>query len=333
MLRTLALSAAAMVCLATASPAAALCEGPSMLDRLTPEARAELDARVEAMPFSRGLMWQAERDGRLVTLVGTMHVHDPRLDAIAARVEPMLDEVDMLLLEVTPAEERRMQGALGRDPSLMFLTEGPTLPEMLDEPTWTMLADAARARNIPPFMAAKFRPWFLMLSLATPACAMAHAGNGQEGLDFALMDAAEERGLAMRALEPWDTLFTVLETGTMEEQLDFLRMGVLDPALQEEMFVTMLDGYFAGEVGMVWELGRVSLDFIPGVDPQEADALFAEMEERLLTARNLAWIPVIEEAAAAHERVMVAAGAAHLPGEKGVLALMEARGWTITPLR
>jgi uncharacterized protein YbaP (TraB family) len=332
MLRFLNLSVAAAMCLAMASPVAALCQGPSMLDRLSPESRAELDARVDAMPFARGLMWHAERDGRTVTLVGTMHVHDPRLDAVAARVMPMLDEMDLLMLEVTPAEERRMQGALGRDPSLMFLTDGPTLPELLDEPTWTMLAEAARARNIPPFMAAKFRPWFLMLSLSTPACAVAQAGNGEDGLDFVLMDAAEARGLPMRALEPWDTLFAMLEAGTMEEQLDFLRMGVLDPSLQEEMFVTMLDGYFAEEVGMVWELGRVSLDFIPGVDQAEADALFAEMEERLLTARNAAWVPVIEEATAENDRVMVAAGAAHLPGENGVLALLEERGWTITPL-
>jgi uncharacterized protein len=331
MMRMLALTVAVAASLA-GSAAVALCEGPSMLDRLSPESRASLDARVAEMPFAQGILWQAEREGQVLTLVGTMHVHDPRLEAISARVEPMLDEVDLLMLEVTPAEEARMQGALGRNPSLMFLTEGPTLPEMLDEATWAMLADAARARNIPPFMAAKFRPWFLMLSLSMPACAMEHVVAGEQGLDFTLMDAATERGLKMLALEPWDTLFTVLESGTMEEQLDFLRMGVLESDLQEELFVTMLDGYFAGEVGQVWELGRLSLDFIPGIAEAEADALFAEMEERLLTARNIAWIPVIEAAAAEHGRVMVAAGAAHLPGELGVLALLQARGWTITPL-
>ena len=155
---------------------------------------------------------------------------------------------------------------------------------------------------------------------------------GKGGLDFMLWDAAEARGLGMRALEPWDTVFRLFGEATMEEQLDYLRTGVLEPALQEEMFVAVVEGYFEGDVGQAWELGRVSLNFIPGMEGEAGLALFEEMEEQLLTARNRAWIPVIEAAAAEHGQVMVAAGAAHLPGEEGVLALLEARGWTIAPL-
>ncbi len=328
MLRALALT----IALAAGGAAQAQCGGPSLLDRLTAEERAALDAQVAAMPFAQGLLWQAERDGQVVTLVGTMHIHDPRLDAIMARVEPRLDDVGLLLLEVTPAEEAEMTGALTRDPSLMFLTEGPTLPEMLDEPTWQAVAEAARIRGIPPFMAAKFQPWFLMLSLSVPACAAEHMLAGREGLDFMLWDAAEARGLGMRALEPWDTVFTLFGEATMEEQLAYLRAGVLEPALQEEMFVAMIEGYFAGEVGQVWELGRVSLNFIPGMEGEAGQALFEEMEEQLLNARNRAWIPVIEAAATEYGQVMVAAGAAHLPGEEGVLALLQERGWTVRPL-
>jgi len=328
MLRALALT----IALAAGGAAQAQCAGPSLLDRLTAEQRAALDARVAEIPFAKGLLWQAERDGQTVTLVGTMHIHDPRLDAIMARVEPMLDEVGLLLLEVTPAEEAQMTDALASDPSLMFLTDGPTLPEMLDEETWQAVAEAARIRGIPPFMAAKFRPWFLMLSLSVPACAAEHMVAGRQGLDFMLWDAAGARGLGMQALEPWDTLFTLFETGTMEEQIDYLRMGVLEPAVQEESFVAMIEGYFAGEVGQVWELGRVSLDFMPGMGGDAGLALFEEMEQQLLTARNLAWIPVIEAAAAEHGQVMMAAGAAHLPGETGVLQLLQERGWTVTPL-
>lgn len=328
MLRALALT----IALAAGGAAQAQCGGPSLLDRLTAEERAALDARVAEMPFAEGLLWQAERDGQVVTLVGTMHIHDPRLDAIMARVEPMLDDVGLLLLEVTPAEQAQLQGAIAADPSLMFLTEGPTLPEMLDEATWQALADAARARNIPPFLAAKFRPWFLMMTLSMPVCAAENMAMGEGGLDFMLWDVAGARGLPMQALEPWDTLFSLFEEEPMEEQLDFLRMGVLDPVLQQEMFVAMIEGYFAGEVGQVWELGRVSLGFIEGIAPEVAEALFEETEEQLLDARNRAWIAVIEAAAAEHGRVMVAAGAAHLPGEAGVLALLQERGWTITPL-
>ena len=120
MLRALALT----IALAAGGAAEAQCSGPSLLDRLSADQRAALDAEVARMPFAQGLLWQAEREGQTVTLVGTMHIHDPRLDAIMARVEPMLEDVGLLLLEVTPAEEAQMTDALASDPSLMFLTDG-----------------------------------------------------------------------------------------------------------------------------------------------------------------------------------------------------------------
>ncbi|MCX7301820.1 MAG: TraB/GumN family protein [Rhodobacterales bacterium] len=315
-----------------AAPAFAQCEGPSLLDRLTPQDRAELDSVVASMPFSEGLIWEAERDGKTITVAGTMHIHDPRFAPIEDKLLPMLKGSDLLLLEMTPVEQREMQEVLGDDPSLMLLADGKTLPSMIDPVTWAALSEAAGDRNIPPVMAARLRPWFLMLSLSMPVCAMGYLVDGQQGLDMTLMDAAEKAGVPMQALEPWDTMFNVLEHGTMEEQLDFLRMGILDAETQQQLFVAMLDGYFAGKVAEVWELSRLSARFIPGISPTDADALFEATEDVLLTGRNDDWILVIETAAAAHDRIMVAAGAAHLTGTGGVLALLQDRGWTITRL-
>ncbi|MCC5974052.1 MAG: TraB/GumN family protein [Rubellimicrobium sp.] len=332
LLRLAVLCAALVTGLFTASAASALCSGPSLIDRLTPAELKALDARTAEIPFSDGLLWTAERDGKTVTLIGTMHIFDPRLAPIRDRVGPMIAAADLLLLEMTPAEEREMQAAMANDPSLMFLTDGPTLPELLDDETWAAVADAARARNIPPFMAAKFQPWFLMLTLSMPACAMDHMMMGEQGLDHMLMTDAAAAGVAMQALEDWDTLFRIFDEGTIEEQLDYLALSLMSPELSEEMFVAMLDGYFAGEVARIWELSRFAMRFMPGLDPDEADALFDMTDEALLARRNHAWIPVIEAAAARHDDIVVAAGAAHLPGEDGVLYLLAEQGWTIRPM-
>jgi len=51
----------------------------------------------------------------------------------------------------------------------------------------------------------------------------------------------------------------------------------------------------------------------------------------LISARNRGWIGVIE-AAAANGSVLAAFGALHLPGEDGVLALLDRAGWALSPL-
>ena len=53
------------------------------------------------------------------------------------------------------------------------------------------------------------------------------------------------------------------------------------------------------------------------------------MSERLLGARNRAWIPRIEGWLRSGRTWMVLAGAAHMGGPDGVLALLRARGWRV----
>lgn len=310
--------------------AAAECTGDSLADRLTPPQRATLDAAVAATPYPEGLIWEARRDGQRIVLAGTMHLWDPRIDPIAAAMAPHLLDSRMALFEMTRTEQAEMTRAIARDPSLTVITDGPTLPELLDEATWAALSAAAAERGIPGFMAAKMRPWFLALSLATPSCATEALLSGRQGLDFQLMDMAAANGIPMSALEPWDTLFSLFRDATLDEQIDFLRVSLMAPEVQDAMFVAMLDGYLAGRVAEIWELNRLALDMLP--DMADAEAMFAQTEATLLVDRNRAWIPVIEAAAATHGRLFVAAGAAHLPGENGLLRMLELRGWTIARL-
>lgn len=315
-----------------AMPASALCSGPSFLDRLSPEEAETLRTRAARTPYPEGLFWQASKGPNRLTIVGTMHIYDPRLERLIAPLIPRLAEAELLLVEATATEEAEMQRAMATDPDMIFINEGPTLPEILDDETWQAVSDAVRSRQIPPFMAAKMRPWYLSLTLAIPPCAILDLASGARGLDHMLMAEAEELGVAMRALEPWTTLIDMMRRGTEEEQIEMLKLGLLAPDIQSEMFVAMLDAYFAGEIAAIWEASRLSATYVPGLDPDRAAALFAEAEALLLKERNLRWIPVIEAAATEADEIMIAVGAAHLPGEYGILRLLEAEGWYISAL-
>lgn len=319
-----------LVFLAVTQPAFALCSGDSLLDRLSAADRYYLDDVSANTPYGRGLLWTATRGEQQITLVGTMHIYDPRLAPIRAQVADDVANADLVLLEMTEAEEAQLQAELATNPDRMFLTEGPSLIDLLDEQTWEMVAKAASARQIPAFMAAKFRPWYLAATLAIPPCAMPDMVAGRRGLDNMILEDANAAGVPTQAIEPWDTLFNVMEVGTLDEQIDMMRLGLLSPEINREVFVAMLNGYFAGEVAQVWEMSRLSLRYVPDMDEELAKEMFALTEQGLLIDRNRNWIPVIEAASMDHDRIVVAVGAAHLPGEVGVLRLLEREGWTIS---
>ncbi len=313
-----------------AMPAAAACVGESYLDRMTPDQQMELSAAVADMPYAEGVVWTAIKDTASITIVGTMHIYDPRLEDLRAALASTISSADLIMLEATPEEEAKLQNLIASDPSRMFIVDGPTLPELLDEDTWQLIAAAATERGIPSFMAAKMQPWYLSLTLAIPSCAMSDMMAGARGLDHMIMQDAEAAGVPMQAVEPYTTLFDLFKDDSFDEQVDMLRISMLVPELQQQMFVAMLDRYFAEDIGRLWEMSRIALSDVPDLDPVEANAMFDEMEEALLITRNQNWIPVIKEASTTHDDIVLAVGAGHLIGDEGVLRLLENDGWTIT---
>lgn len=313
-------------------PAAAQCTGDSYLDQLTQAQQAALTDRVTDMPFAEGLVWTATKGDATITVIGTMHIYDPRLEPIRAKVADQVAGAGLVLLEATAKEESQLQDLIVTEPGRIFIVDGPTLPELLDDTTWELIADAATQRSIPAFMAAKMQPWYLSLMLAIPGCAMADVVAGARGLDHMIQDDATAAGVPLQALEPYTTLFDIFQTDTIDEQVDLLRVNLLAPDIQQSMFVAMLDRYFAQDVGRLWEMSRLAMADLPGVDPQEAAAMFNEMQDALLDTRNRNWMPVIAKASAAHDRIVVAVGAAHLIGEAGILQLLENDGWVLNRL-
>ncbi len=323
-----------MLCflISLATPAFARCEGAFTPDSLPAAQQAELEAIIAQTPYPQGLLWRAERGDTVLHLVGTMHIYDPRLDPILARIQPLIPAADLILLETTKAAEAQLQAEMASRPELLFITDGPTLPDLLPEPVWQTLADQARARQIPAFMAAKFQPWYLSLMLAVPPCAMEAMVSGQRGLDHMIMDQAEIADVPTQALEPYDTLFTLFGGEPIDEQIEMLQATIAMNRDADALFATLLETYFAEEHVKAWHISRLAAYDMPGVSRTEIDAMFTEMEEVLLIRRNRNWMPVIAEATRQHDTLIVAMGAAHLGGTDGVLNLLAQEGYTLTQL-
>lgn len=331
------IAAAALLFLGFSGDALAQCRGTNLFDTMTPAQRAEIEAAVEGVPYHQGLLWRATKGDQAMTLVGTYHFGDPRHDPMLARLEPLIAQADAVFVEAGPEEERRLTRALSSDPGLMVVPAGPTLPERLDDADWQALSAAMADRGVPAVMTAKLRPWYVAMMLGISPCMMKQAGKeSAQGLDHRIIGRAEAQGVPVRALEPWDTVFTLFGHLTPEQEIEMIRASLPAAAYADDYAVTLTEAYFAGDVWAIWEFGRLDAYRNSGLSRAQVDAQMDLAQEHLMERRNRAWIAPLtagaRDAAARGKAIVAAFGALHLPGEEGVLSLLERDGWTIERL-
>lgn len=308
----------------------AQCDGRNLIAALPASEQAALRETAGAVPYPEGNLWRATRGTRTVHIIGTYHFEDARHADTLATVAPLIASATTLLVEAGPAEEAALNERIAREPGVMTITDGPTLPELLPEDEWQALSAAMSARGIPGFMSAKIQPWFLSMMLGIAPCDMEIAATGR-GLDQLLMDEATANEVPIKALEPYDTLFSLFEGLSQAEQLSMIRSALAMEPQAADMSITLADTYFAQQSRLIWEFMFKLMIDQPGADPDQVARDMQIMEAALMDDRNQAWIPVIE-AAAAKGPVVAAFGALHLSGEQGVLNLLAAQGYALERL-
>lgn len=315
------------------------CAGANLIDALPADQRARIDAAAALVPFHKGLVWQAHRGGAQMTIIGTYHFDDPRHDAVLSQVVPYLMQADLLMVEAGPEEEAQLMQAMIADPTLMADPEGPTLAERLTPEDWALLSEALSERGVPAMIGSRFRPWYMTMMMGISPCMMrklAETGGESGGLDQMLVDLAEHHDIPVRALEPWDTIFSIFADLTPQQEIDMLRSTLPTALYADDYGATLADAYFAGDVWTLWEFSRFDAYENSGLTRDEVDQMMDLAQDRLMDMRNKSWIAPMERAAgeaAEHGKgIVVGFGALHLPGDNGVLHLLEKQGWVVTPL-
>ncbi len=301
------------------------CGTRDLLADISADDRARLDALVAPHPYPEGILFEAEKNGSLVTVVGTIHIPDPRLTAIAEKLRPALDAADLLILEATTSDQAELQNLASTQPEVFFLTEGPTLIDLLSEEEWAQIKDQLSAIGVPGFFAAKFKPWYLAMTLAIPPCIVNKVVAGDKGLDAQLEDIALSRDLPIATLDDVEDLLKMLSGDPLDVQLEGLRMSLTMLRDGDAMITTLIERYFQGKIRETWEYSRILLD---DSGMENAGALFDEMNAALLVGRNQDWEPKIA-ALVENKDVVLAVGAAHLSGEDGVLRSLERAGYSV----
>jgi len=162
----------------------------------------------------------------------------------------------------------------------------------------------------------RFEPW--MVALMLNQLEWARIGlRAEDGIDVHFEARAERDGKGVGALEWVDFQLSLMDGLTPDQQVEQLRQTLDDlPGTQARMD-SVTAAWRAGDADALARLINTNL----ARDPR----LYA----RMLTDRNAAWVPQIEEMLRGTEDVLVVVGAAHLVGEHSVAAMLRSRGHVV----
>ncbi|MEM8691760.1 MAG: TraB/GumN family protein [Pseudomonadota bacterium] len=309
----------------------ATCSGKDLRTGLTDGQAAEIAARVAEMPYTEGNLWRASKEDQTIHLIGTVHISDPRLDPVTDRLASIIEQAELMLVEASEEDMKKLEGAAATNPGLFFLSKGPSLIEQMGDEAWAPIAQAAADRGIPGFMAAKMQPWYLAVTLGLPPCVIAEMRIAKpNGLDQRLLRLAKEKSLPTESIEPYDTVFTIFNAIPLEAQVEMLSLGALPTDAAENALATLMNQYFEEKHAEVIEVSRVTARDLLDLSAEEIDAAFDQFLDLLLTQRNARWMETLEAIEA--DDLVVAVGAGHLSGETGLLYLLEQDGYTLERL-
>lgn len=308
----------------------AVCRGTSMLVELRADDPAGVEsmfARADAIPNANGRLWEVEKAGVPPSyLFGTFH-SGAALSSMTQQIWDLLDQSRVAIFEVELEQQRALEERMATDPAFAFDLEGPGILSSMTPDQAAVFEDALVERGISPEVGDRMQPWLLAALLGFPACHLRAAASGEQPLDAAMAQRAQERGIRETGLEGYEAALAALN-GIPTETLITALTGV--PELlgrDEDVFATNHELYAGGRIQAINEFGIYLTErYRPDLD---AAALNEAMMSEILDGRNRAWLPGLE-AELSKGGAFVAVGALHLPGEAGLVELLRMKGYTVT---
>lgn len=252
------------------------------------------------------LLWRVERAGHTSHLLGTCHIGVALDYALPKPHDAALDRARVVFTEAELTLD---------DPAALvslLWTTGPGLSTRIPEDRWRAVAHAVRG-TLPAPLIEHLEPWALatLIPMATTAGGL-DALTSSASMDVEVQKRAKARRIPVQHVE------------TLEEQAALL--GAWNDAFLESIGPTPAGASTAANDALTALCMRADLttaDVILDADDP--------ISEALLPARNRAWMPKLLPALAEGD-AFVAVGAAHMLGESGLVALLEAEGYTATQL-
>lgn len=267
------------------------------------------------------LLWRVARGPAVSHLFGTVHMGRSLDDALGAAGHAALADADTVVVELdldAPETALAVRDVIARRG---LLPSEQSLERLVAPATWRWLTTALAA-SMPEAQLAQLQPWLVVYLAIGQRAAVALAPAETDGALATPMDLALARRVHAdgRPLVPLETAAEQIEALAAVPEPD--AVALLDEIARDP---EALDRQVRGVVD-----GTRRADGVAHVERMVAAAAAEApvMAEVLFFARTERWVPrllpLLESGGA-----FVAVGAGHLVGERGLVALLRARGFDV----
>lgn len=271
-------------------------------------------AQARADEFARGVLWEISGAAQGTShVLGTIHSDDPRVTRIPAEVEQVFNTAQSFTAEL----DMNMSTMLSAQQSMLF-TDGRTLDGVLGQARFRRTVELTAHSGLPEPIIRQMKPWAIAVQLSLP--------RPQSGLflDLLLYQQAQGKGLPVHGLETVTEQLSVFDDMPMQKQVI-----MLDEALDNyKEMPAMIDRL----VQLYLQRDLAGLQKYNAQQMQKSDRALADyVENKLLIERNRRMVermqPRLREG-----KAFIAVGALHLPGEHGILNLLQEQGYRLKAL-
>jgi len=244
-------------------------------------------------------------------IYGTIHIMPKKQFVISESITTALKECDALVMEVDINMDLKTQiDAAQRS----LLPDGKTIADITSaenaQKTRQFCIDSLHWKESKYVRMSRLTPFFLSSIILQDLI------GKSKSFEVELNKLAEKNKMTTLGLETIQMQMDLVNDVPYEEQIKLLLEGL---TTDNSEYNTMLNCYLKQDLNKLGELMN------------DAE-LSPEFNANFLVKRNQNWIPQISKMVQ-EKPIFIAVGAGHLPGEQGVLKLLQEAGYTVMPIK
>ncbi|MGQ0579600.1 MAG: TraB/GumN family protein [Betaproteobacteria bacterium] len=268
------------------------------------------------------LVWEVRSASNAVYLLGSIHLGRSDMYPLGPVVEKAYQAAKVVALEADPTDPQAVMAAVAAS-----LYQPPeTLQKNLPSPMLARLSRTLERYGIALEQVQPMKPFLVAITLAS--IEYVNAGfDPSLGVDVHFARRARQDGKPVVQLESFggqialmNNLSGRLQESLLQETLESIDNGEI-PALVDSMV-------------RAWKSGDAKKlqDAVSTEERKLPSALAQEFHRHLISDRNIAMAEKIETMLKGTDAHFIVIGAAHLPGQDGVLQILSAKGNRVSPL-